>query len=144
MGADLFLHSFAPYDRQFPSLSKLCDPESIVKELSDYGTRIVQMEADFFDPQSSARVMKNAIEKFAHVDILIINHTHDTLKTLEELTAEEIDRHLAVNVRASLLLIQEYAKQHDGRSGGRIILLDFILAPCLTWRMSLQKGHCIS
>ncbi len=59
----------------------------------------------------------------ALVEILILNHTHVTLKTLEELTAEDIDRHLAVNVRAALLLIQEYAKQHDARPGGRIILL---------------------
>ncbi len=123
MGADLFLHSFAPYDRQFPSISELCDPESLVKELVDSGAEIAYMEADFFDPQSPALVMKKALEKFGHVDILIINHTRDTLKTLEELTFEEIDRHLMINVRASLLLIQEYARQHDGRSGGRIILL---------------------
>ena len=60
---------------------------------------------------------------FNHIDILILNHTYDSLKTFEELTAEEIDRHLFVNVRASLLLIQEFEKQHDRRSGGRIIQL---------------------
>jgi len=123
MGADLFLHSFAPYDREFPSIDELCDSESLIKELTGYGTGIALMEADFFDPQSPALVMKKALEKFGHVDILVINHTHDTLKTLDELTAEEIDRHLMINVRAALLLIQEYAKQHDGRSGGRIVLL---------------------
>jgi 3-oxoacyl-[acyl-carrier protein] reductase len=67
--------------------------------------------------------MKTAVERFGHVDILIINHTYDTLKTLEELTCEEIDRHLIINIRATLLLIQEYAKQHGDGSGGRIILL---------------------
>jgi 3-oxoacyl-[acyl-carrier protein] reductase len=123
VGADLFLHSFAPYDRQFSSYGEICDPESLVNELSDYGTRIEHTEADFFDPNSPAGMMKTAVEKFCHVDILILNHTHDTLKTLEELTAEEIDRHLAVNVRAALLLIHEYEKQHDSRPGGRIILL---------------------
>jgi len=123
MGADLFLHSFAPYDRQFPAQVEIGDPKSLLKELSDHGTRIEHLEADFFDPNSPAHVMKTAIEKFGHIDILIINHTHDTLKTLQDLTAEEIDRHLAVNVRAALLLIQEYEKQHDGRPGVRIILL---------------------
>lgn len=123
MGADLFLHSFVPYDKQFPAYGKICDPKSLVKKLSVYGTRIEHEEADFFDPNSTTRMMKTAVEKFGHIDILILNHTHDTLKTLEELTAKEIDRHLAVNVRAALLLIQEYDKQHDGRPGGRIILL---------------------
>jgi len=123
MGADLFLHSFVPYDRQFPSIGEVPDHETIVKELTVYGNRIEHMEADFFDSRSPARVMKSALDKFGRVDILIINHTHDTLKTLEELTSDEIDRHLIINVRAALLLIQEYAKHHDGRLGGRIILL---------------------
>lgn len=123
MGTDLFLHSHSSYDREFPSIGEICDPESLVKELAGYGTGIAFMEADFFDPQSPALVMKKALEKFGHVDILIINHTHDTLKSLDELTFEEIDRHLIINVRASLLLIQEYARQHDGRAGGRIVLL---------------------
>ena len=103
------------------------------------------MEADFSDPDSPAQVMKQAVGHFGHVDILIINHTHDTLKTLEELTAEEIDRHLSVNVRATLLLIQEYEKQHDGRAGGlSCSLLVNILGQCLTWRMLHRKAHCIS
>jgi len=123
MGVDLFLHSFALYDRQFPSIVDPCDPESLIKELTAYRVKTGHIEADFFNARAPVIVMEKAVEKFGHVDILILNHTHDTLKTLEELTSEEIDRHLFINVRAVLLLIQEYAKQHDGRSGGRIILL---------------------
>jgi len=123
MGADLFLHSFASYDKQFSSISEICDPEDFVKDFFVYGIKVEQMEANFFDPQAPRYVMKNAIKKFDHVDILVLNHTHDTQKTLEELTFEEIDKHLIINVRAVLLLIKEFAKQHDGRSGGRIILL---------------------
>lgn len=43
--------------------------------------------------------------------------------SLEELTAAEVDKHLQVNVRGTLLLVQEFAAQHDGRSGGQVILL---------------------
>lgn len=40
------------------------------------------------------------------------------------MTAEEIDVSLAVNVRASLLLVREFAARHDdARPGGRVILL---------------------
>jgi len=123
MGADLLVHSFAPYDRQFPSVSEVGDPADLAKDLASYGTRIAYLEADFSDPQSPAHLMKSAVERLGHVDILVINHTHDTLKTLDELTAEEIDRHMSVNVRAALLLVQAFAMQHDGRPGGRIILL---------------------
>jgi len=43
--------------------------------------------------------------------------------TLEELTAAQIDAHLQVNVRGSLLLAQAFAAQHDGRPGGRVVLM---------------------
>lgn len=41
---------------------------------------------------------------------------------LHELTAEQIDAHLHVNVRASLLLVQAFAKQFDGESGAVVLL----------------------
>ena len=123
IGADLFLHSIAPYDRAMSNVGEVCGAEELVQELSQYGTNIGHMEADFLDAQSPARVMQQASKTLGRVRILIMNHTHDTLKNLEDLTSEEIDRHLIVNVRAALLLIQEFAKQHDGRLGGRIILL---------------------
>lgn len=122
-GANLFLHSFTQYDKQFPSMGAIPPPEELTDDLRKYGTRIEHMETDFSAPDSPRILIETAVERLGHIDILVINHTHDTLKTLEELTAEEIDRHLSVNVRASLLLIQEYAKQHDGRPGGRIVLL---------------------
>jgi 3-oxoacyl-[acyl-carrier protein] reductase len=39
------------------------------------------------------------------------------------LSAALIDRHYNVNVRAVMLLCAEFAKRHDGRTGGRIINL---------------------
>ncbi|MGH7494902.1 MAG: SDR family oxidoreductase [bacterium] len=123
MDADLFLHSFALYDQEMQALDNPYDPVVLMQELHNYGVRIEHMEADFKDSQSPARVIAAAVEKFAHIDILVLNHTHDTLKELVDLSAEEIDRHLMINVRASLLLIKEYAQQHTAKSGGRIILL---------------------
>jgi 3-oxoacyl-[acyl-carrier protein] reductase len=54
---------------------------------------------------------------------LILNHSHWAAGGLQEVTAEETDRHLRINVRASLLLAKAFATQHDGRPGGRIVLL---------------------
>ena len=52
----------------------------------------------------------------------VLNHAYRA-PALEALSAGEIDRHLFVNVRASLLLAKEFAARHDGRSGGRLVLL---------------------
>jgi 3-oxoacyl-[acyl-carrier protein] reductase len=122
-GADLFIQSFGAYDKQFPSMGDVPNPNDLVRELSVYGTMVEHLEADFSSPEAPALVVNRAVQRYGHVDILVINHTHDTLKTLDELTAEEIDKHLSVNVRAPLLLCREFGRQHDGRNGGRIVLL---------------------
>lgn len=81
------------------------------------------MDADFNEPESPVKVIEAAINCFKHIDVLILNHTYDSLKSIHDLNASEIDKHLAVNVRASLLLIKDFINQHDGRKGGRIVLL---------------------
>ncbi len=122
-GANLFLHSFTKYDRMMSLDVATNELELIYETLSKYNIQIEQREADFNNPKSPSLIIEAAINRFHHVDILIINHTYDSLKSIYDLTASEIDLHLAVNVRASLLLIKEYINQHDGRKGGRIILL---------------------
>ena len=50
------------------------------------------------------------------------NHAHGgDAVDLAHLTVAALDRHWAVNTRATLLLTQAFAAQHDGRSGGRVI-----------------------
>ena len=67
--------------------------------------------------------MNTAVQTFGHIDILVANHTYSTMGNLEELTASEIDLHLQINVRATLLLTQAFAAQNHKSSGGRVILL---------------------
>lgn len=123
MQAGIFLHSYAPYDLMMKQKLAENEADLILKSLIKYGGVIKQMEADLSNPQAPANLFRAAQVNLGHIDHLILNHTHDTLAKLKTLTADEIDLHLAVNVRASLLLIQEFVRQHDGRSGGRIIML---------------------
>ena len=123
LGTDVFIHSFVPYDT---SQSWGADPNGIptlIATLQEYGTRIVHTEGNFLDPVVPHQIMNAAVQTFGHVDILIANHAYSTMGNLEELTAAEIDTHLQVNVRGTLLLVQAFAAQHNGRSGGRVILL---------------------
>mgnify|MGYP006289383471 CR=1 FL=1 len=121
MGADLCVHGFTPYDRQ--QYGQRTEHESMLQTLRDHGQRIEWIEADLTNPKAPARVMQTAVDAFDHVDILIANHAYSTRQPLDALTAAEIDRHLSVNVRGTLLLVREFARQHDGRPGGRIVLM---------------------
>jgi len=123
LGADLFIHSYTPYDASQPWGADPRGITTLVDELRASGRRVENCEADFSDPDSPSQVIQAAMSAFGHVDILVVNHAYSTMGRLEELTAEQIDIHMQVNVRAALLLVKEFAAQHDGRPGGRVILM---------------------
>jgi 3-oxoacyl-[acyl-carrier protein] reductase len=122
-GADLFLQGWTPYDRhKYQNVKPEAVPD-LVSELRATGRRVEYLEADFQDPHTPAQLIQTAVQAFKHINILIVNHTYSSPGYLEDLTAEQIDMHLQVNVRGSLLLVKEWAAQHDGRPGGRAILM---------------------
>lgn len=64
-----------------------------------------------------------AREALGPLDILVVNHARSGHGRLNELTADEIDAFLHENVRASLLLVRQFAAQRDdSRAGGRVVL----------------------
>jgi len=123
LGADLLVHSFAPFDADQPWGADAEGVGRLLTDLRSLDVQVEHLEADFSDPEAPANVMTAAVRAFGHLDILVANHAYSTSGTLEELTAEQIDAHLLVNVRGSLLLAQALAAQHDGRSGGRVVLM---------------------
>jgi len=93
--------------------------EAVAQEL---GTGFV--EADFADATAPAGVVDAARQALGPLDILVVNHARSGHGRLGELTADELDAFLHENVRASLLLMQAFAAQHDDeREGGRVVLL---------------------
>ncbi len=119
-GATVFVQSWQRYDAGQPWGDD--DLRALLAQLRKAG-HVEHAEADFSDPAAPGILMERARTAFGHVDILIANHAYSTMGDLTELTAEQVDRHMAVNVRATLLLAQAFAAQHDGRPGGRVILM---------------------
>jgi 3-oxoacyl-[acyl-carrier protein] reductase len=120
-GASVLAHAWTPYDVENWGEDPGA-PEEVLAGLRELG-RVEQHQADFAEPDAAAEVVTAARSAFGHVDILVVNHTRSGRKRLPELTAEHLDDFLHENVRASLLLIKEFAAQHDGREGGRVILM---------------------
>jgi len=122
-GARVLAHSWSPFDHTQPQGGDPGGMEAVLDELRAREGSLEHIEADFLEPGAPARVVARAVEHFGHLDVLVANHAYGTRQPLEALTAAEIDRHLLVNVRASLLLASELAQQHRGGAGGRVILL---------------------
>jgi 3-oxoacyl-[acyl-carrier protein] reductase len=121
-GASVLVHAWTPYDvREYGAPDE--EAEAAVEELREAGGRAELVEADFADPYAPAAVIGAARDVFGHVDILVVNHTRSGHVPLEGITPEHLDDFLHENVRASLLLVKEFAAQHDGREGGRVILM---------------------
>ena len=120
-GASVLAHAWTPYDvenwGEDPG-----EADAVLAGLRELG-QVEQRQADFAEPDAPAEVVKAARDAFGHVDILIVNHTRSGHKRLPELTAEHVDAFLHENVRAPLLLVKEFAAQHDGREGGRVVLM---------------------
>lgn len=56
------------------------------------------------------------------ISALILSHAHDELSGILDTTADSFDRHVAVNARASLLLIAAFARQIPP-DGGAVVAL---------------------
>ena len=72
------------------------------------------------DPDVPQRLVRQVAEKFGRFDVLVNNAGLSTAKPVLELTAEDVDRTFAVDVRAAFLASQEAARAM-GDAGGVIV-----------------------
>jgi 3-oxoacyl-[acyl-carrier protein] reductase len=127
-GASLFLHHYAPHDRDQPWGADPGGPEAVTygvrDALADPAALVFDAELDLAAADAPGELVAAAADAFAHVDILVCNHARSggdgPLGTLD---AAKLDAHWAVNARSAILLAQAFAAQHDGRPGGRIIFM---------------------
>lgn len=120
-GMTIFTTYYRPYDAGMAWGSQENEAEDILAELREMGVPAAGVEADLADPAVPAWLIEQARQTFGHIDVLVNNATHDEESALEQMDADCLDRHYAVNVRGTLLLCREFARVHDGRPGGRII-----------------------
>ena len=97
----------------------------MTEALADPHAAVWDQEGDLSDPDSPARLVESAAATSRFLDILVCNHARSGGDgPLGTLTTGMLDAHWAVNTRASILLAQAFAAQHDNsRPGGRIVFM---------------------
>lgn len=100
----------------------------IVPRLEADGWTVVTSDLDRADyacdlstPAGPADLIAAVVADHGRIDALVLSHAHDVETGILDTTAESFDRHVAVNARASLLLIAAFARQSIG--GGAIVAL---------------------
>jgi 3-oxoacyl-[acyl-carrier protein] reductase len=123
-GMSVFIQSWTPHDAEQPWGSESEGIVGVIEALRVHGGRLEHLEADFALPDAPAATIDRAVQVFGHVDVMVANHaTSAGRQSLNSVTADELDHSWAVNARASVLLTQAFAAQHDDqRSGGRVVL----------------------
>ncbi len=115
-GHRVFAQSWSPYDATEPWGADL---DGALGELES--DRFAHLAADFEDPSAPTRLVDAAVERWGRLDTLVLNHARSQATGIDDLTADMLDLTWAVNVRASLLLVQAFAAQFTG-DAGRVVL----------------------
>lgn len=122
-GASLFLQHWAPHDEEQPwGADDITEVMQGLQGLLTADARLAHVGLDLAAADAGEQLIKAAQAEFGHLDILVCNQAvSGSDGTLAWQTAESLDRHWAVNTRATLLATRAFADQHDGRQGGRVI-----------------------
>lgn len=94
---------------------------AFVSELKETGYSAMFYKIDLQDVLAIREMFRNIINSYGKIDILINNAGKGIFKSLYELTAEEWDEVLNLNLRAAFIGAQEFAKYCRGNAYGRII-----------------------
>jgi NAD(P)-dependent dehydrogenase (short-subunit alcohol dehydrogenase family) len=92
-----------------------------VRELRDLGCRAAYVRADLGDRAAVARAAEDAVKPFGEPDILVTSAGVNLRPPLAELSVEQWDHTMAVNLDAPFLLGQRYGPAMAERGWGRII-----------------------
>lgn len=124
-GASVFCHHFSPHDREQDWGGD--DIEAVLDGVRAHlvgDARVADLHADFTDPDTPEQVITAAVAEFGRVHALICNQAlSGSDGPIGELTYADLDRHWAIDARASILLAQAFAAQHETGIPGSIVFL---------------------
>lgn len=132
--------------------------EVIADEIRSSGGAAVAYELDLGAPENIGKLFDLCEQELGPVDILVVNHTHWSPDTFDPALAsgeknapiladaEIIDRHFAVNARATALMIREFAERHIVRQAnwGRIVTLTTVAAHSASVSYAASKRAIVS
>ncbi|QOY34918.1 SDR family oxidoreductase [Anaerobacillus isosaccharinicus] len=122
-GYHIFFTYWTDYDKEMPWRIELDEPMKLKEELLQKGVKVSFMELDLSIHNAAQQLFNAVIEQLGFPDILINNAAYSTNNDFSSLTAEELDKHYMVNVRATTLLSIHFAQLFSKKSGGRIVNL---------------------
>lgn len=121
-GWDLALSFWRPYDERLALAGAWDDPAELAIELRASGATVELVPADLEQPAAAQALVRAAADRLGPIDALVLSHCEGVDSGVLDTSVESFDRHYAVNVRASWLLIAAFARQLP-LTGGSVVAL---------------------
>jgi len=108
-------------------VSEKTNVEELTKELKEKGADSLILKADVSKTEEVEEIVKQAIEKFGQIDVLVNNAgiTKDNL--LMRMTEEEFDQVIKVNLKGTFIVTKAVTKQMIKKRKGSIINLSSVV-----------------
>ena len=95
--------------------------EALAAEIAQGGGKAVALKADSGDPDQIRASVEEAVARFGRLDILVVNAGILSRGTIDEVTLDDFDRMVAVNVRGVFAAVHYAAPKLP--DGGRIVTI---------------------
>jgi 3-oxoacyl-[acyl-carrier protein] reductase len=103
--------------------------EQVVEQARGAGREAVAMQADLAEPLACERLVYETERSLGPVDVLVVNHGLSVRRlSLEEVSAAEWDKTMAVNARAAFLLARRVVPAMQKRRFGRVLFTSSVAA----------------
>ncbi|MBI1277912.1 MAG: SDR family oxidoreductase [Anaerolineaceae bacterium] len=120
-GLDIAFTYWHPYDQQMDWGADENAPDLLTAELQAMGVRCMAISADLSQADTPARLLDQVEEQLGSVSVLVNNAAYSVSGDYQQLDAQSLDAHYAVNIRGAFLVSVEFARRFKAGRGGRII-----------------------
>jgi len=102
-------------------LERATEAQIVVEAIRGAGGRAMAVAADVSRSAAVSQMMASVTRELGPVDVLVNNAGIGLIRSVDELTEEDFDRTIAVNLKSAFLCIQAVAPGMRERKWGRII-----------------------
>jgi len=124
---DVFITYYRPYDHETGLAGEPDEAAILLTKLRQMGVRADGLELDLSNPDAPQQLFDAVEASLGTVRVLVNNATYSMRDGIDNLTAEGLDKHYAVNVRGMALLCAEFVRRYKANleesTYGRIINL---------------------